>query len=77
MSKFFFGLDIKQRPVYLDGKQARLNKVIPAATRAGKGVSVQMLVPQFVLAATSRLLDLFALNLLLARVGPLLSMFDP
>lgn len=50
MSKFFFGLDIKQRPVYLDGKQARLNKVIPAATRAGKGVSVQMLVPQFVLA---------------------------
>lgn len=49
MSKFFFGLDGRNRPVYLDSKQARLNKVIPAATRAGKGVCVQMLVPQFVL----------------------------
>lgn len=47
--KFFFGLDENKKPVYLDGSQARLNKVIPAATRAGKGVSVQMLVPQFAL----------------------------
>jgi len=45
--QFFFGLDERKRPVYLDGKLARLNKVIPAATRAGKGVSVQMLAPQF------------------------------
>jgi hypothetical protein len=44
---FFFGLDEHQRPVYLNAQDARLNKVIPAATRAGKGVSVQMLAPQF------------------------------
>jgi hypothetical protein len=45
--RFFFGLDERKRPVYLDAQHARLNKVIPAATRAGKGVSVQMLAPQF------------------------------
>jgi hypothetical protein len=45
--QFFFGLDDRKRPVYLDAQHARLNKVIPAATRAGKGVSVQMLAPQF------------------------------
>ena len=50
MSKFFFGLDMKGQPIYLDGASARLNKAMPAATRAGKGVTVQMLVPQYALA---------------------------
>ena len=45
--KFFFGLDQRGRPVYLSAEQARLNKVVPAATRAGKGVTAQVLVPQF------------------------------
>lgn len=45
--QFFFGLDERKRPVYLNEINARLNKVIPAATRAGKGVCVQMLVPQY------------------------------
>lgn len=48
--EFFFGLDPLGKPIYLDGSLARLNKVIPAATRAGKGVCVQMLTPQFALA---------------------------
>lgn len=48
--QFFFGLDPQGQPVYLDASLARLNKVIPAATRAGKGVCVQMLAPQFALA---------------------------
>ncbi len=44
----FWGLDAKtSKPVYLTALQSRLNKVIPAATRSGKGVSVQMLAPQF------------------------------
>jgi hypothetical protein len=47
--KVFFGKDVRGRPVYLDAAQARLNKAIPAATRAGKGVTVQMLAPQFAL----------------------------
>ncbi|MBK6907833.1 MAG: type IV secretory system conjugative DNA transfer family protein [Rhodocyclaceae bacterium] len=45
--RFFFGLDQKGRPVYIAGDQARLNKVVPAATRAGKGVTAQVLIPQF------------------------------
>ena len=45
----FWGLDAETgKPVYLSALQSRLNKVIPAATRSGKGVSVQMLAPQFV-----------------------------
>lgn len=48
--QFFFGLDQCGQSVYLDAKTARLNKVIPAATRAGKGVAVQMLAPQFAMA---------------------------
>lgn len=50
VSKFFFGLNIKGQPVYLDEASARLNKAIPAATRAGKGVTIQMLAPQYALA---------------------------
>lgn len=45
--RFFFGLDQKGRPVYISGAQARLNKVVPAATRAGKGVTAQVLIPQY------------------------------
>ncbi|MCA3018932.1 MAG: hypothetical protein ING62_09820 [Rhodocyclaceae bacterium] len=48
--QFFFGLDQRKRPIYLNGVQARYNKAIPAATRAGKGVTVQVLAPQYALA---------------------------
>ena len=47
--KIFFGLNLRGKPIYLDAAQARLNKAIPAATRAGKGVTVQMLAPQYAL----------------------------
>ncbi len=48
--RFFFGLDQRKRPIYLNGVQARYNKAVPAATRAGKGVTVQVLAPQYALA---------------------------
>lgn len=44
----FFGLDAAARPVYLPLRQGRQHLQVIGRTGSGKGVSIQMLVPQFV-----------------------------
>lgn len=44
----FFGLDAAARPIYLPIRQARQHLQVVGRTGCGKGVSIQMLVPQFV-----------------------------